>query len=192
MMMKDKKYIIFDLDGTLVDSFNTVVAACKKVLASCSPDLMLSNDFFETYRGKDMEQMFRELAELGHISTESFREKYDKQYATDSITGSTVIDSQYEILKEAKANGIGIIVITNKKQEIAEDVCRQLFGNNTVDIIIGRIDAMPIKPRHVIIDRLHELDVISQIQHLRYYGDSVSDSKTAKLLNIDYINVKNS
>lgn len=188
--MVNKKYIIFDLDGTLVDSFNTVVATCKKVLISCSPDLMLSNDFFEIYRGKDMEQLFKELAELGHISIESFREKYDEQYATDSITGTTVIDSQYEVLKEAKANGIDIIVITNKKQEIAENVCRELLGNETVDIIVGRMDEIPIKPRHVIIDRLLKLNIIPQTQCLRYYGDSLLDSKTAKLLNIDFINTK--
>lgn len=187
--MNERKYVIFDLDGTLVDSYNAVVNTCKKVFASCSPEHVPSDEFFMSYRSQDMEHMFNELAEMVKISSEDFRKKYDEQYAKDCISGSSIITEQYEILKEAKGIGIGIIVLTNKKQEIAEEVCEKLFGDNMIDIVIGRKDTHPIKPRHVIINRLNEFG-ISQDQCLRFYGDSNLDFETAKLLKVRFINIK--
>lgn len=188
--MNDKKYIIFDLDGTLVDSFPTVVNACKRVFEEYAPSAVPADEVFENYRSSDMEKMFVELSERLNISTGKFRMEYDAQYALDSLSGTTIIHQQYAILKDAKAKEIGIIVLTNKRQELAETVCRLVIGENAVDIIVGRQDTSPIKPRHVIIDRFHELGIDSESQCLMYYGDSESDYETARLLNVKYINTK--
>ena len=189
-MMKDKKYIIFDLDGTLVDSFPTVVNACKRVFGEYALSAMPADEVFENYRGSDMEQMFMNLSKRLNISTNEFRKKYDAQYALDCWSGTTIIHQQYEILKDAKAKGIGIIVLTNKRQELAETVCRTVFGENAIDAVIGRKDTVPIKPRHVIKDRFRQLGICSESQCQMYYGDSQSDYETAKLLNVKYINTK--
>lgn len=188
--MENKKYLVFDLDGTLVDSYKTVVNTCKKVFASYFIDRLPSDDFFITTQCKDMEQMFKDFALRAGTSTEDFRNKYDHLYALDCISGTSVIKKQYEIMETAKSNGIGTIVLTNKKQEIAEELCVKMFGNNAIDIIIGRKDTQPIKPRHVILERLLDLGINPQKQCLRYYGDSVSDWKTAELMNVEFINTK--
>lgn len=188
--MKDKQYIIFDLDGTLVDSFPTVVNACKCVLKEYAPFILSSEHFFDIYRDKDVERMFIDMAKISNLSLNEFRRKYDEQYALDYLSGTSIINKQFEILNDAKAKGIGIIVLTNKKQELAERVCENLFGHNGIDIIIGRKDTQPIKPRHVIIERLHDCGIKQLNQCIKYYGDSKSDLATAQLLRIEYINTK--
>ena len=190
MPMKNKDYIIFDLDGTLVDSYPTIINACKRVLKEFAPSLLPSEQFFNTYLGKEIEQLFIDMAKISNLSLDEFRRKYDEQYAHDFLSGSSIINKQFKILTEAKAKGIGIIVLTNKKQELAERVCEKLLGNSLIDIIIGRKDSTPIKPRHVIIERLHDCGIKQLSQCIKYYGDSKSDLETAQLLRIEYINTK--
>lgn len=187
--MADKKYIIFDLDGTLIDSFDAVAKACRQVLACHHAGQGLNDGYFETYRSGDLEQMFRDLSEIAGISNETFRAEYDRQFSKDPVSGLTVIPRGYELLTEAGAGGFGIIILTNRKQEIAEEICDTLFEGK-IDFIIGRTDTLPIKPRHVIIDRLQDLGINPQEQCIKYYGDSVSDFETAKILNVEYINTK--
>lgn len=188
--MKNKDYIIFDLDGTLVDSYPTIINACERVLKEFAPSFLPSEQFFDTYRGKEIEQLFIDMAKISNLSLDEFSRKYDEQYAHDYLSGSSIINNQFKILTEAKAKGIGIIVLTNKKQELAERVCEKLLGNSLIDIIIGRKDSTPIKPRHVIIERLHDCGIKQLSQCIKYYGDSKSDLETAQLLRIEYINTK--
>ena len=189
--MSDINYIIFDLDGTLIDSYATVVSAYKRVFEEHAPEAMPDNAFFERYRDKDLEQMFRLLAEMAQLSNEGFRAFYDQQYELESTQGTTIIKEAYETLRTAKGDGMGVIVITNKHQIIAEKVCKMLFAHDEIDIIIGRRDGIPIKPRHVIKDRLKMYGINPEKDCLKYYGDSESDRKTAELLNVKFINTKN-
>lgn len=191
MPMKNEKYMIFDLDGTLVDSFPTIVNACKRVLKEFTPSFLSSDHFFDVYRGKDIEKMFIDISKISNLSLDVFRSKYDEQYALDCLSGTSVINKQLQILTDAKAKGLGIVVLTNKKQELAERVCDNLFGKKMIDIVIGRKDTTPIKPRHVIVERLNDCGIEKLSQCVKYYGDSKSDLETAQLLGIEYINTKN-
>ena len=183
--MKDKKYIIFDLDGTLVDSFTTVVNACKRVVEEYAHTTIPSYEFFENYRNSDMEQMFIDLAKKTKMSQRVFRNYYDKKYSENFIVGTTPILKQHEILKMAKTNGIGIIVLTNKLQRLAEYVCNKLFPDE-IDIIIGREGTEPIKPRHVMHDRLQAHNIEAKKQCIIYYGDSIVDEKSAEILSVPF------
>ena len=187
--MEHRKYIIFDLDGTLIDSFATAVNACRLVFAEHASTVMPEADYFMAYQHEDFEKMLYELAKLSGMTESRFRYEYDRQYSMDYLTGSKVNPTQYEVLKSAKSKNIGVIVVTNKRQELAEKVCNTLLGHGMVDIVVGRYDTTPIKPTQVVADRLSAHNITSQ-QCLKYYGDSIADRQQAALLNIKYISIK--
>lgn len=187
--MNNKQYIIFDLDGTLVDSWVTVANACKRVFAKHAPDALPDDVYFSSLCLKDMEQNFIEMAKMAEIDVKEFRNSYDEQYAIDCISGTKLMKQQYNKLKDAKKEGLGIIVLTNKRQHIAEQVCNTFFQIDEIDIIIGREDSQPIKPRHVLIDRFRTFNINSKTQCVMYYGDSETDIRSADLLCVPYTSI---
>lgn len=186
--MNNKKYIIFDLDGTLIDSFPTVINACKRVFVDNHVTRLPNDNYYEKYRANNMEKLFKSLAQIAGLTSESFRLAYDKAYAKDFISGTKPITKQYKKLLAAKNEGVGVIVLTNKLQTIAEQVCNHFFSDGEIDIVIGRENGQPIKPQHVLTDRFHTHNIEPRTQCLMYYGDSEVDYKSAKLLNVPYIN----
>lgn len=187
--MNNKQYIIFDFDGTLVDSRVTVIGACKRVFAKFAPDAMPDDNYFLSFRLTDMERQLSEMAKMAGMSKADFRINYDEQYVCDCISGTKPIKQQYDILKKAKQQGVGVIVLTNKQQSIAEQVCNKIFLKDEIDVIIGRKDAQPIKPQHAIIDKFRAYGIIPSKQCLMYYGDSVSDRMSADFLCVPYTEV---
>ena len=187
--MNNKKYIIFDLDGTLIDSFPTVINACKRVFVDNHVTRLPKDIYYEKYCANNMEELFKSLAQIAGLTSESFRFAYDKAYAKDFISGTKPITKQYKKLLAAKKEGLGVIVLTNKLQAIAEEVCNHFFSDGEIDIVIGRENAKPIKPKQVLVERFHAHNIEPQIQCLKYYGDSEVDYKSAKLLKVPYIKV---
>ena len=187
--MSDRKYIIFDLDGTLVDSFSTVMTACKRVFEEYAPSAMPADSWMESWRRRNLEPMFAELAVKAGMTVDCFRQAYDDAYASDSVTGTSVMAEQYAILTSAREKGIGIVVLTNKRQQLAEDVCRWLFCDKEIDVVIGRQGTAPIKPRPVMVERLNACGIDPARQCLCYYGDTDIDRRSAALLKVKYVNI---
>lgn len=177
-----KEYAIFDLDGTLIDSFECVCRNINKTLQSFDCPVCTKSQF-EEYRHKDLSELFSFAVKTtnGKVSMSLFKCIFDKMHLDDCIDGVTVIEKTKSLLENAKQKGLGIIVLTNKKQEIAEKICKVLFPTNTFNYIIGRLDEKPIKPYPIVIDRLLQLGLSTNQCNL-FYGNSVTDLETTKLI----------
>lgn len=181
-----KEYAIFDLDGTLIDSFECICRNINKTLSYFdSPTYTLSQ--FEEYRHKELSELFSFVVEAtnGKVSMPSFKSIFDKMHFDDCIDGVTVIETTKCFLDDAKQKGLGIIVLTNKKQEIAEKICEKFFIAGTFDIIIGRLDEEPIKKCFSVSAILKRLGADSQC--IVYYGNSIIDKEIAERLHVNFI-----
>lgn len=103
----------------------------------------------------------------------------------DCIDGVTVIEKTKSLLGNAKQKGLGIIVLTNKKQEIAEKICHALSLDVFDIIVIGRKTVNAIKNSQIIKKIFHELQIETK-NCVVYIGDSKADSSLSKYLNINY------
>lgn len=185
-MKRDKRYVIFDLDGTLVDSFDTIVKCCVEVMRSHGLDMgHCGYDSFERYRRADLGVLFETCAQKINISITDFKATFDKIYDQNPIEGTSTINSTMDILLNMRCEGFGIIVLTNKRQHIAQKVCDSLLGKYNIDFVIGRLNENPLKPFHEIITRMASLG-ITPSQCVAYYGDSEVDQVSANLLDINY------
>lgn len=180
--MNNVRYVIFDLDGTLIDSFDTIVDNCRTVLihlcgnASCFE--------FSMYRGMCLETLFRQCAEYGNVEYPVFKRAFDEAYANNFLNKTSVFQPALSMLEEYKHNGLSIIVLTNKQQVIAEKICNTLLAGK-IDCIIGRNADYLIKNKENIHKRLAEFNI--DVKHcVMYVGDSVDDAECAEHLRVPF------
>lgn len=181
-MEADAKYVIFDLDGTLIDSFETVVANCKSALEYMKGD-GISFDF-SAYRKKDLRNLFSDIASFEDIELDAFKRLYDTFYTENCFEGTCVVESASDLLGKYRECGYKIVVLTDKHQQIAEKICNNLFEGE-IDCVIGRMDEKPIKVLHKVTDRLADFGIKPE-SCVQYLGDSDTDEKCAAWLQIPF------
>ncbi len=185
-MINNRRYVIFDLDGTLIDSFDTIVHHC--VLTCDYLGCNVTAFDFESFRHFDLHELFTTLTSEMQIDLDTFKIVFDSSYLKEPLHRTKILDKGYELLKRVKDNGYGCIVLTNKYQSIAELVCNELFGNNLIDIVIGRNCTKPIKPTENVLLRLQSLGIQTDQIYL-YYGDSNTDEQSASILKTKFIKI---
>lgn len=183
-----KEYVIFDLDGTLIDSFGCICRNINKTLQSFDCPICTKSQF-EEYRDKDLGELFSFAVETtnGKVSMSQFKSIFDKMHFDDCIDGVTIIEKAKHLLENAKLKGVGIIVLTNKKQEIADKICKNLFPIDTFDFIIGRLGEKPIKATSSICSTLKKMGMDLHI--IAYYGNSIIDEDISKRLHVMFANI---
>lgn len=181
-----KEYAIFDLDGTLIDSFECICRNINKTLVyfNCPK---CTDSQFEVFRNKDLSELFSYAVETtnGTVSMSLFKSVFDKMHYEDCLDGVTIIPQTKRLLDDAIQKGLGIIVLTNKKQEIAEKICNALFSVDTFDTIIGRLNDKPRKIYSSVYSALKKLG----LHIIVYYGNSTMDKEISKRIHSKYINI---
>ena len=183
--MTGKTVIILDLDGTIVDSFTSVKAAIVKTLKrlECPMPQELDN--------------VKEVGQLLPIAVKSlppsvsfgrFKQEYDSVLRADPLAGVSVPENIPVLLAQLKDEN-DLMVLTNKRQDVAETICKALFPAGTFLHVIGRTSTVPLKPDGPIAEELRQRDIsLSAVQLL--IGDSDEDRKTALRLGVEYADVR--
>lgn len=141
------KGIIFDLDGTLIDTIDDI---------GLSTNLALESLGYPTYDLAEYKQMvgngFRKLCERAlpeGVSEEEvdkayagFVENYDKHY----MDKSHPYDGIKELLRRLNEANIMIGVNSNKRDDYTHSLIKHLFSDITFKKVVGQIDGVPAKP----------------------------------------------
>lgn len=141
------KAVLFDLDGTLVNSLSDLAAATNKAL--------FKNGFaqhgveeFNYFVGDGIPKMIaRSLPENCRDNETAKRVKADffDYYSKHYADTTTVYDGMPELVSELKKRGIAVAVLSNKAQTMADAVVKKLYGD-IFDIVRGMRDGVPGKP----------------------------------------------
>ena len=184
-----KKLVIFDLDGTLLDTTldiaNSLNIALKEFnLPTLTVEQTLKNVGFGA----------RRLVELscGELDSETFEKLYLRyvevlQNCTNDLT--YLYDGLSEVLLKLKKDGYLLAVVSNKPDEIVKDVCEQKLKEYGFDFIMGNNPKLfkPKPDKSCVEYCLKTLNVDSA--EAIYVGDSEVDVKTFLASNVDGIGV---
>jgi len=138
------RHICFDLDGTLVDSFNTIFNTTVKTLRILNFKGSVSENDFRVRIGHHFKDIFRDL-NIKVNDIENFISIYKKHYF-DFIDQSVLYPSVIKTLDMVNQRDILISLLTTKTQDQAEKIIRYFNLSEHFDFIMGRRDGMRVKP----------------------------------------------
>ena len=109
--------VVFDLDGTLIDSVPDVCAAVNRVLSELRRPL-LSLDQIKTMIGDGAQVMLRQVMEQTGVYTPGMEEEYLPRfletYKAHPADHTVVYPGVFDVLEKLKADGISLGLCTNK------------------------------------------------------------------------------
>lgn len=140
--------VIFDLDGTLVDSLPDIARAVNQALEGVG----LTPWPVEAYRplvGWGLRRLVESVLERQGADPEragALTEAVVYWYACQPVTDTVPYPGIPELVGELRARGVPLAVLTNKRQAVAEGVVERLFGSDVFSVIRGELPGLPRKP----------------------------------------------
>ena len=174
------KAVVFDLDGTLLDTLSTIEFYLNKTLSSHGlPSVSRSQTM--AFVGNGAAKLIeRAMEAVGVDKTlfDSIFKSYNESYNADPYYLTEPYDGIAELIEELKSSGIALAVLSNKP-DFAVKAAVDHFFPDSFDVVLGGREALPLKP-----DPTALLEIISDFgltpDEICYIGDSDVDVLTAK------------
>ena len=177
-----KKAVIFDLDGTLADSLESIWYCANYAIGTCGFD-PIPLEKYNIFVGDGANTLIKRcLAYSGDTEGEYFEKaflQYQLFFKEHCMYHVKPYDGIPETLDALKQAGIKIAVFSNKPHERTVDVVETLFGKDYFDEILGQADDRPKKPSPNGVFYLAEKLGV-EIQDIAYVGDTSTDMMTGK------------
>lgn len=182
--------LIFDLDGTLINTIDDLGQACNHALSACGFPTHKIEDYPRLVGNGINKLIERALPEEHRNEATVFRlrEYFVPFYDQHNCDLTRPYDGIPELLQTLKAAGHTLAVASNKYQAATEKIIAHFFPN-TFDVVLGEREGIPRKPDPQIVwDIIHRLSPLaSNLSPIYYIGDSLVDAATAKAANLPFV-----
>ena len=196
--MKQKFTVLFDLDGTLIDTAPDLMNAHNHVMQKFGYETK-STEEIRNLVGKGAASMIgRSLwsqarKELKKIDDEKIKSKmvdeFIDYYGKNIAVESKLLPGVLEFLKWCKKNNISMAVCTNKTEHLAVDLLKQINVFDYFEYVAGynTFDYCKPDPRHL----TNVIEIIQgELKKSIMIGDSETDSESAKAAGLPFILVE--
>lgn len=179
--------IIFDLDGTLVDSdinYSLMKAKLKHLISTIVPYNKFQ-DFISNPRSiLEMVEFIRENDETGEV----FKQAWDiiEYYEELGYETATIKPDVIPTLQKIKEMGYKIAILTNNSRKLTKHALEKFGLRQYVDAIITRDDIKNSKPHPEGINKLMKLFNVKPEKTL-FIGDSWLDREAALNANVRFL-----
>lgn len=177
------KCAVFDLDGTLTDTLDTIAYYCNKALKRLGLE-PIETEKYKYFVGEGAAKLIHRILNYRGLSlTAEEEEKITKEYVEDYNRDpkflTKVYDGVEELLYFLKEKGILLAVLSNKPESSVKPLVSDFFEDGVFSIVCGQKDSVPKKPDPTaLFSILKELGC--EAKECIYVGDTSTDMKTGK------------
>jgi phosphoglycolate phosphatase len=183
------KSIIFDLDGTLVDSSESVIESIERAFSICDikPLKPMNSDII----GPPLIETLKVLSgESDKVILNLLAEKFKESYDSTGFKKTVVFTGINEMLNDLNDNGFQLYIATNKRNIPTKKIINYLGWNRLFREVYSLDSFSPFA--------LSKKDILAKIidnhnlskKNVIYVGDLEDDKISAQANNIGYIMVE--
>jgi phosphoglycolate phosphatase len=184
--MKNYHAILFDLDGTLIDTSRGVIDCINLTIEDLKLPKLSTEEAFK-FIGPPLQDSFKNICHLDDTMVDVAVKTFRSYYVGDNLFNVQIYEGIFELLEYLNANGIKVAVATYKQEAFAKTLlehfgiakyCNYIYGADPkgvltkADIVQKCIDSFGVGNSEVVL-----------------IGDSHFDAIGAKHANVDFIGV---
>lgn len=113
--MLNYPYVLFDLDGTLIDTNPIIIASYRHTFKHYLPHQDFSDQQIIDFIGPPLEAIFKQL--IPHVPVEELVEVYRTYYREHEASSHALYPDVKETLQELHAMGVKLAIVTSKYKE---------------------------------------------------------------------------
>lgn len=169
--------IIFDFDGTLVDTVDDIASAMNTVLQTYG----YSGWPEEQYRqwvGQGTRQMIRQ-ASPQNINQQEVYEKFTSEYEAHCLEKTRIFTGINELLTQLLHMDMPLSILSNKSQKLLRYMTNRLFPEKCFISVVGVTQDTPVKPAPGHLNQIIQKMNVSPEQCLMI-GDTSIDIKAGQ------------
>lgn len=186
-----KKYILFDLDGTLTDPKEGITTCVQYALASFGieePDL----DKLEPFIGPPLKESFMNFYQLSEEDAEKAVEKYRERFTDTGIFENQLYGGIHDLLRSLKGAGMHLAVASSKPTVFVERILKHFKIDTYFEAVVGsELDGTRVDKMQVIHAALKKMFGDTPIAYDQVFmvGDRKFDIQGAKSYHIESVGV---
>ncbi len=172
--------VIFDLDGTLLDTIGDLASAGNHALRAMG----LAEHPVEEYKkmvGNGIPKVLEPMLPEG-LRGQAVRavamSLFLKRYGEHKFDTTAPYPGIPEVLARLERLGVATAIVSNKDDALVKSIAQRYFPDHTFTAVIGRRDGVPAKPDPASVDEAMRAIGVPRAAAL-YVGDSDVDVQTA-------------
>lgn len=184
-----KKLVIFDLDGTLLNTYADIAAATNQALAKRGYPTH-SVEVIRSFVGNGINKLFERALPEGHKGEFlEIRKDFIPYYNQHGTDFTFPFEGITETLYTMQRMGLKIGVASNKYEQATKHLIECYFPEINFSAVIGQREGVPVKPDPGVVDEIMNLADIQDKSEVLYVGDSGVDMQTARNAGVDAVGV---
>ena len=175
------KAIIFDLDGTLLNTLDSIAYYANHTLVKYGFE-PIETERYKILTGQGARNLMTGMLRDRNCDDKELLEKmlydYNKIYDENYLYLTRPYDGIVEMLRTVREKGIKTAVISNKPHSTTVQVVEATLGG-LLDVVFGNREGVPLKPDPTAVLEIIDMLGVSKDEIL-YVGDTGTDMKTGE------------
>ena len=185
------KLCIFDLDGTVLDTIETIAYYANYALENNGIEPIPVIEY-KKLAGRGIVNLVKGMLEYRGCFYDELFERvyadYDSAYNHDTAYKTKIFDGLKEQLDRLKSEGVKLAIVSNKPDFAVNEVVKQTYGNGYFVYVTGQKENAPLKPDpSVVFELINSMGV--KLDNCIFVGDTSVDMQTGVAAGIYTIGV---